>query len=78
MQKFTHEQLIQYVYGEASPILKLAIDKGLTTNTELKKEITKLKKTKKEMDILKTKKVTPKQVTVNAIMEYAKRSSKKK
>lgn len=78
MQKFTHEQLIQYVYGEASPILKLAIEKELANNAELKKEINKLKKTKKELDSLKSKKLVPKQKTINAIMGYAKEVTKKK
>lgn len=78
MQKFTHEQLIQYVYGEASPILMLAIDKALLTNDVLQKEIKKIKRTKKELDSLKNKSVSPAQKTVDAILAYSKATLHKK
>jgi len=78
MKKFTEEQLVLYLYGEASPILKLAIDKALKEDTELYKEIKVLKRTQKQLEELKKKKTTPGQRSVDAILKYAKDTSKKK
>ena len=77
MRKFTHEQLLQYVYGEASAILKLAIDKALLTNEELAKEVRKLKRTQKQLETLKHKSISPSAKTVEAILEYAKTGKRK-
>lgn len=77
MRKFTHEQLMQYVYGEASAILKLAIDKALLTNEDLAKEVRKLKRTQKQLETLKHKSVSPSLKTVEAILEYAKTGKRK-
>lgn len=77
MKKFTKEQIIQYLYGEASPILKMAIDKALLTDEELSKELKKLKKAAKAADELKNKSMSPSKETIDAIMEYAKKTSKK-
>lgn len=78
MQKFTHEQLIQYVYGEASPILKLAIEKALESNADIQKEIKKIKKSKKELDNLKHKSYSPSKKTIDAVLAYAKSTVAKK
>lgn len=71
------EQIIQYLYGEASPILKMAIDKALLTDEELVKELKKLKKAAKAADELKDKSMSPSKATIDAIMEYAKKTGKK-
>ena len=65
------------MYGEASPILKMAIDKALLTDEELSKELKKLKKAAKAADELKNKSMSPSKETIDAIMEYAKKTSKK-
>ena len=71
MEKFNQEQLMLYLYGEASPILKLAIDNALKDDSELQKEMNMLKRTKKQMDELKKKTVSPSQKSVDAILNYA-------
>jgi regulator of replication initiation timing len=76
MQTFTQEQIMQYLYGEASPILKLAIDNAMKENIELQKEINKLKRTIKQLDKLEQQ--TPSQKSVDAILKYAKDTHKKK
>jgi hypothetical protein len=35
MRKFSQQQLMQFLYDEASPILKMAIDKALLNDKEL-------------------------------------------
>ena len=67
-----------YLYGEASPILKLAIDNALKDDSELQKEMNMLKRTKKQMDELKKKGVSPSQRSIDAILSYSKNTSKKK
>lgn len=76
MQKFSQEQLIQYLYGECSPILKLAIEKAMLDDLILKKEIKELQRTIKQLS--KLKKESPSDSTINAIMKYAANSTKKK
>lgn len=71
MEKFNQEQLMLYLYGEASPILKLAIDKALKDDPELRKEINMLKRTKKQLDELKDKNLSPSQKSIDAILKYA-------
>ena len=78
MEKFNQEQLMLYLYGEASPILKLAIDNALKDDSELQKEMNMLKRTKKKMDELKKKGVSPSQRSIDAILSYSKNTSKKK
>ncbi len=78
MEKFNQEQLMLYLYGEASPILKLAIDNALKDDSELQKEMNMLKRTKKQMDELKKKGVSPSQRSIDAILSYSKNTSKKK
>ncbi|MBN8837298.1 MAG: hypothetical protein J0I09_08575 [Sphingobacteriia bacterium] len=78
MQKFTQEQIMLYLYGEASPILKLAIDKALKEDIDLKKEVNMLKRSKKQLEELKGKTLSPSQKSIDAILKYAKESGKKK
>lgn len=78
MRKFSQQQLMQFLYGEASPILQMAIDKALQNDTELQKEIKLLKRTQKQLDELKKKPLSPSKKVIDAIMEYAKQTSPKK
>ena len=76
MQKFSQEQLIQYLFGECSPLLKLAIEKAMLDDLVLQKEIKTLQRTIKQ--ISKLKKQSPSDSSVDAILKYAANSSKKK
>jgi hypothetical protein len=78
MQKFTQEQLMLYLYGEASPILKLAIDKAAKEDKVLQKEINMLQRSKKQLENLKKFSDSPSQKSIDAILKHAKDSSKKK
>jgi hypothetical protein len=78
MRKFSQQQLMQFLYGEASPILKMAIDKALLSDNELQKEIKLLRRTQKQLDDLKKKPLNPSKKVIDAIMEYAKQTSPKK
>lgn len=76
MQKFSQEQLMQYLYGEASPILKLAIDTAMKDDVDLQKEIKTLQRTIKQLN--KLEKQSPSQKSIDAILNYAKQTQKKK
>ena len=78
MQKFTQEQLMLYLYGEASPILKLAIDKAMKEDPALQKEIKMLQRTRKQLDELKKSEKSPSQASIDAILKYAKNTTRKK
>ena len=78
MRKFSQQQLMQFLYGEASPILQMAIDKALQSDAELQKEIKLLRRTQKQLDELKKKPLSPSKKVIDAIMEYAKQTSPKK
>jgi len=78
MHKFTQEQLMLYLYGDASPILKLAIDKAMKDDMDLQKEIKLLQRTKKQLETLKGKPLSPSQKSIDAILKYAKDGGKKK
>ena len=75
MQKFTQEQLMLYLYGDASPILKLAIDKAMKDDMDLQKEIKLLQRTKKQLEELKGKPLSPSQKSIDAILKYANNQS---
>lgn len=77
MRKFSHQQIIQFLYGEASPILKMAIDKALITDTELQNEIKQLKKTQNQLNDLAKDTLSPSEKTIEAILEYAKKTTPK-
>jgi flagellin-specific chaperone FliS len=78
MRKFSQQQLMQFLYDEASPILKMAIDRALISDSELQKEIKLLRRTQKQLDDLKKKPLAPSKKTIDAIMEYAKQTAPKK
>jgi hypothetical protein len=76
MQKFSQEQLMQYLYGEALPILHLAIDTAMKDDVDLQKEIKTLQRTIKQLD--KLEKQSPSQKSIDVILNYAKQTQKKK
>jgi anti-sigma factor RsiW len=79
MQKFTQEQLMQYLHGEISPILQFAISKALEDDTELQKEIKMLQRTKKQLENLtKKSRQNPNQKTISNILDYARKTARKK
>jgi hypothetical protein len=78
MRKFSEQQLMQFLYGEASPILKMAIDKALLSDVELQKEVKLLKRTQKQIEDLKKKQLTPSKKVIDAILNYSKQSAPKK
>ena len=48
MQKFTQEQLMLYVYQQASPILKMAIDRVIKEDSSVADDVKYLKLSKKK------------------------------
>jgi len=76
MQKFSQEQLIQYLYGDCSPILKLAIEKAMLDDLLLQKEVKTLQRTIKQLS--KLKKQSPSISTIDEILKYADTPHKKK
>ncbi|MDI9364808.1 MAG: hypothetical protein QM541_07645 [Flavobacterium sp.] len=75
MQKFSQEQLMQYLYAEASPILQLAIDTAMKDDVHLQKEIKTLQRTIKQLNNLE--KQSPSQKSIDAILNYARQTQKK-
>ena len=69
MQKFSQDQLMQYLYKEASPILRLAIDNAMKEDLELQRDLKTLQRTIKQLD--KLEKQTPSQKSIDAILKYA-------
>ena len=78
MRKFSQQQLMQFLYDEASPILKMAIDRAMLSDAELQKEIKLLRRTQKQLNELKQKPLNPSKKVIDAIMEYAKQTAPKK
>jgi len=76
MLRFSQEQLIQYVYSECSPILKLAIEKAMLEDTALQQEVKGLQRTIKQLSRLE--KQSPKKSSIDAILRYAQELQKKK
>ncbi len=69
MQKFSQDQLMQYLYKEASPILKLAIDNAMKEDLDLQRELKTLQRTIKQLDKLEQQ--SPSQKSIDAILKYA-------
>lgn len=78
MEKYTREQLMLYLFEEASPILRQSIDQTLKEDFELQREINMLKRSKKQLEKLGKIQVSPSEETINTILQYAKDSSNKK
>lgn len=74
MHNFSQEQLIQYLYGECSPILKLAIETSMKENIALDHEVKTLQRTIAQLDKLQLQ--SPSKDLVDKIMQYAINSKK--
>ncbi len=75
MQKFTQEQLMLYVYQQASPILKMAIDRVIKEDALVAEEVKLIKQSKKELDKAgKDGLMSPSTLSLNKIMQYAKKA----
>ncbi|MEI6184752.1 MAG: hypothetical protein WCP65_04430 [Bacteroidota bacterium] len=75
MQKFTQEQLMLYVYQQASPILKMAIDRVIKEDALVAEEVKLIKQSKKELDKAgKDGLMSPSSLSLNKIMQYAKKA----
>lgn len=70
MQKFKQEVLMQYLYGEASKEVVIAIEEALQIDWELQDELKMLKRTIQQLSSLNLK--SPRTSSVNAILNCAK------
>jgi flagellin-specific chaperone FliS len=71
MKNFKEEELIMYVYQDCTPELTKAIDKAILEDTELKKQVESLQRSKDQLDKLKLK--SPSKKSIKAILDYAKK-----
>jgi hypothetical protein len=72
MPNYTTEELIQYVYQETLPEKTLAIKKALETDWHLKEKLVALKESMQQLDTAMT---SPREQSIMAILNYAKRTS---
>ena len=61
---------MQYLYKETSTELRFAIELALQNDWELQDEVKTLERTIKQLNVLKMR--SPRQSTINAILNYAK------
>lgn len=71
MGVFTTEDMIQYLYNETSPEMTLAIKAALETDWTLREKFEELQATSKE---LKPVVMSPRQQTIDFILNYAEKS----
>lgn len=72
MPDYTTEELIQYVYQETSPEKTWAIEKALENDWNLKEKLGALKGSLQQLDTVIT---SPREQSITAILNYAKRTS---
>ncbi len=72
MPNYTTEELIQYVYQETSPEITQAIEKALENDWNLKEKLGALKESMQQLD---TVIASPREQSVMAILNYARRTS---
>lgn len=72
MTYYTSEDLIQYLYCETSEQKTKAIEKALETDWNFKEQFEALKLTKQGLDTLVT---SPRQQSITAILNYAKKTA---
>ncbi|MBX2931180.1 MAG: hypothetical protein KF781_04435 [Chitinophagaceae bacterium] len=70
MEKFKQEVLVQYLYNETPKDVTLAIEEALQEDWELQDKLNVLSRTIKQLDKLHL--TSPRNATINAIMNYAK------
>ena len=72
MPNYTTEELIQYVYRETSPEKTHAIEKALDTDWHLKEKLDAVKESMQQLDTVIT---SPREESVMAILNYARKTS---
>ncbi|MCW3082435.1 hypothetical protein [Segetibacter sp.] len=72
MPNYSTEELIQYVYQETSPEKTQAIEKALENDWNLKEKLGALKESMQQLDTVIT---SPREQSITAILNYAKRTS---
>ena len=72
MPNYTTEELIQYVYGETTPEKSQAIEKALQNDWNLTEKLGALKESMHQLDTVIS---SPREQSVMAILNYAKRTS---
>jgi anti-sigma-K factor RskA len=72
MPQYTTEELIQYAYGETSAEKTYSIERALETDWDLKEKLDALKKSMHQLDTVIS---SPREQSVMAILNYAKRTS---
>ena len=71
MQKFTQEELIQYLYNETSPIKTAEIKAALEIDWSLREKFEVLNSAHNKLETLK---LSPDQQTIDNIMNYAEKA----
>lgn len=71
MQSFTLEDLVQYLYNEASPEKTAAIKLALETDYNLREKLTVMATASKRLDALS---FSPRKETIDKITQYAKKN----
>ncbi|WP_026752730.1 hypothetical protein [Sediminibacterium sp. C3] len=71
MKNFKEEELIMYVYKDCTPALTKAIEKAISEDAELKKQVETIQRSKDQLDKLKLK--SPSKKSIKAILEYARK-----
>ena len=71
MQKFTQEELIQYLYNETSPIKTAEIKAALEIDWSLREKFEVLNSAQKRLEALK---MSPSQQTIDNILNYAEKA----
>ena len=72
MPNYTTEELIQYAYRETSPEKTQAIEKELEKDWNLKEKLGAVKESMQQLDTVVS---SPREQSVLAILNYAKRTS---
>ena len=73
MQNFTPEELVRYIYGEASPEMVQEIEKALQDNWSLQQKLMVLKESRQQLDSIQLQQ--PRKQAVNAILDYARQAT---
>lgn len=71
MQSFTLEDLVQYMYNEASPEKMVAIKLALETDYNLREKLAVMATASKRLDALS---FSPRKETIDKIIQYAKKN----
>jgi len=73
MQNFTLEELIQYLYGEASYEKCQEIERALQTDWSLQQKIVVLKESQQQLNAIKLQQ--PRKQAISAILDYARQTA---